>query len=464
MGTFSVQLTLLIILPVTVALLIVAFGGAAIHTDAMRGMVATRNERTVRVSAAWLASRWTLETTPEELLSQTEAILNDPIDSSNGLVLFVMESDGRVLAHSHPSLVGADMRDHPGALALSKGETGSVFQSYAETDEEVVIAYSPIGDTGWGLVMEEPWSTIADPQLRYSQIAPLALVPALFLAAGALVLGIRQIVQPLQKLDRETARLGWGDFDAVRVPVGGIGEVQALQATLVRMADQLRDAQAGMRSYAAALTRGQEEERARLARELHDETVQTLIALEHRVHMLRRTITRDPDAAVQKAGELTEMVAGAVQDVRRVIRALRPLYLDDLGWIPALRALVDELNDSEGIRASLQVTGNEQRLGPAAELALFRIAQEAVLNVARHSGGSEAVVQVTFSPGIVKLSIRDDGEGFTPPARVEELAADGHFGLMGMQERAQLVGAQLQIDSSPGRGTHLQVVLPAQSA
>jgi signal transduction histidine kinase len=461
--TLPIQMALLIILPLIAALLLVAFGGALVHTDAMRGMVALRNERTVKAAAVWLASQWNPEMDPKEALTQVENLLNDPLDSSNGLILFLVSGDGRVLAHNNPSLDGADMSDHPSIDALSQGETGSQFQRQADTDEEVVIAYSPVGDSGWGLLMEESWSVIADPRLRYSQVAPLVLVPALLLAAGALVFGIRRIVQPLQKLDRQTARLGWGEFDAVREPVGGTGEIRALQATLARMAEQLRDAQAGMRSYATALTQGQEEERARLARELHDETVQTLIALEHRVHMLRRAISRNPEEAIYKAGDLAQMAADAVQEVRRVIRALRPLYLDDLGWLPALRALVDDLNGTDGTRATLRVIGKEQRLGSAAELALFRIAQEALLNVARHSGSSEVAVSVSFGPDAVVLSIHDDGRGFTPPARVEELASAGHFGLMGMQERAQLMGARLRIDSAPGKGTHLQVALPVQA-
>ena len=461
--TLPVQMTLIIFLPLMVALLLVAFGGAAVHTDAMRGMVALRNERTVKAASVWLASQWTSEQAPKEALIQVENILNDPLEQSGGLTLFLASGDGHVLAHSNPSLDGTDMSDLPGIEALSDGKTGSLFQRQAETGEEVVIAYSPVGETGWVLLMEESWSAIADPRLRYSQVAPLVLVPALVLAAGALVFGIRQIVQPLQTLEQQAARLGWGDFAALE-PVGGIGEVQALQATLARMADQLRDAQAGMRSYAAALTRGQEDERARLARELHDETVQTLIALEHRVHMLRRAISRNPEEADRKAGELAQMAADAVHEVRRVIRALRPLYLDDLGWLPALRVLVDDLNDADGLRATLRVMGDEQRLGLAAELALFRIAQEAILNVARHSGGGEVAVRVTFALDAVTLSIRDDGRGFTPPTRVEELASAGHFGLMGMQERAQLVGAQLRIDSAPGKGAHLQVTLPVQAA
>ena len=458
LGTLPFQVVFLIVLPVTLGLLVVAFGGAAIHTEAMRGMVAMRDERTVRAAAAWLETQWDQDVSPADLVVLTGDLIAD--EPSHQFTVFLVNRDGRVLVHPDSSLAGMDLHNHPGVSAALGGETGSLFLRHSEDNNEVVIAYSPIGETGWGLLLEESWSAIADPQLRYSQIAPLALVPALLLAAGALVFGIRRIVQPLQQLGHQADRVGWGEFDALSEPVGGIEEIQALQTTLAHMAEQLQAAQAGMRSYAAALTRGQEEERARLARELHDETVQILIALEHRIHMLRRAISRDPDSAISKADELAKMAAGAVKDVRRVIRALRPLYLEDLGWIPAIQSLVNDLEKSGELTAAFRITGNERRLEPVAELALFRITQETLSNVVRHSRARQTSVEVAFSDDAVRLSIHDDGQGFSPPARVEELASAGHFGLMGMQERAQLVGARLRIESSPGQGTTLEIALP----
>ena len=269
-----------------------------------------------------------------------------------------------MVAHTNPTYSQANWRERPAVAAVLRGESGSLFGSHPDSGAQTITAFSPIEGTSWGLLMEESWDEIANPWLRYTQVAPLALIPALVLAAGALYFALRQIVQPLQRLDAQATRLGWGEFDAIEQPVGGIQEIRALQATLARMAGRLQAAQAGMRSYAATLTRGQEEERARLARELHDETVQTLIALEHRAHMLRRALERDPAAAAGKADELTEMAAGAVQEVRRVIRALRPLFLDDLGWLPAVQALVDDLNRSGSMTAALHVERPPSPAGP----------------------------------------------------------------------------------------------------
>lgn len=113
--------------------------------------------------------------------------------------------------------------------------------------------------------------------------------------------------------------MGWGDYDALAQPVDGIAEIQQLHATLAHMAEQIRRYQRSIQSYAAALTRGQEDERSRLARELHDETVQALIALDQRVQVLERTYTRDPQAAVGKLPELRALTASTIEAVRRII-------------------------------------------------------------------------------------------------------------------------------------------------
>ena len=460
--TLSAQLLLLVILPLTLVLLVVAFGGAAVHTGAMREMVAVRDERAVRAAAAALELGLAAGESPEQLLRKASAWLAGSPEPPQAAAIILVDEHGKLVAHSDPEPIGTDYASHAGVASALRGESGTTFQRHTETEDEVVIAYSPVGNTGWGLLMVEPWSAIANPLLRYSQLAPLALVPALIMAAGALYFGLRKIVQPLRRLNRQSASLGKGDFDALNKPVEGIQEIQALQATLARMAAQLQAAQAGIRNYAAAVTQGQENERARLARELHDETVQNLIALEHQSHMLRRAIDRDRVAAARKADELAVLAAGAVRKLRRTIRALRPLYLDDLGWLPAVRALVDDLNKSGKVKASLTVAGLERRLDPAVDLTLYRIAQEALSNVARHSGADRVDVQVEITENLVTLAISDDGRGFVPSARPSELALAGHFGLMGMHERAQLVGARLSIQSEPGKGARIEITLPEQ--
>ena len=125
-------------------------------------------------------------------------------------------------------------------------------------------------------------------------------------------------------MDAQAARAGQGDYAALAQPISGISEIQTLHATLAHMADQLRSYQRSLQSYAADVLRGQEDERSRLAHELHDETVQALIALDQRLQLIERTARRDPQAALLKLSELRALTAGTIEDVRRVIRDLRP--------------------------------------------------------------------------------------------------------------------------------------------
>jgi signal transduction histidine kinase len=443
----------------TLLLLAVAVGGAALHTRAMREMVALRDERSVRAVAAALAVNLGEGAVPREALAVAEQWLFGDAGRAGGAVLFLVDGEGRVIAHPDRARLGQYVGDYPGVSEVLGGQTGAAFGTQPGTGEEIVIAYSPVRERGWALILEESWDRIASPRVLYTQLAPLVLLPALLLTAAIIYVGIRQIVQPLRRLDEQAAQLGWGDFGALQQPVGGIDEIQALQATLSRMANQLRAAQAGMRIYTAALLQGQEEERARLARELHDETVQTLIALEHRIHMVRRALQREPSTVEGRLEELSHMATEAVYDVRRVVRALRPLYLEDLGWLSALRALVEELETRDEITATFTPLGPDRRLDPIQELALYRIAQEALSNVERHSQAGRVDIQVSVGRDI-KLVIADNGIGFRPPDRPEDLASAGHFGLVGMHERAQIIGARLNLDSAPGQGTRVEIVLP----
>jgi signal transduction histidine kinase len=256
--------------------------------------------------------------------------------------------------------------------------------------------------------------------------------------------------------------LGWGEFEAMEEPVGGIAEIRALQATLIEMADQVQSYQVGMRGYLAALTQGQEEERKRLARELHDETAQSLIALDQKLQMAQRALGRDPRAAAARLDELRAMAADLIQEVRRFSRNLRPIYLEDLGLIPALEMLTRDANGSNNgtLITSFSVTGASLRLKPEREIALYRIVQEALNNVAAHARAARVDVSVAFTEEEIAVTIADNGAGFYIPDRPGELAEAGHYGLLGMRERAELAGGWLSIESQPGRGTTIEIHLP----
>jgi signal transduction histidine kinase len=380
---------------------------------------------------------------------------------------YLVDLNGQLIYHTDESLIGADWHDHPGVAESLRGESGAYYRTLPPDNLEWVIAYSGVGWVGWGLIVEEPWADVVSPLMRLTEPIQFILLSAGLLAAVALFYGVRSIVRPLQRLDEQATQLGWGDFAAIEEPVGGIAEIQDLQATLVQMAEQVQSYQAGMRGYLAALTLGQEDERKRLARELHDETVQSLIALDQQLQMAQKALSRAPSpegdlrqAYAARLGELRAMTTALVEEIRRFSRNLRPIYLEDLGLIPALEMLTRDASAGGKLVTEFHVTGEPKRLAPEREIALYRIVQEALNNVAAHANASRADVSVTFAEGDVAVTIRDDGAGFAIPDRISELAEAGHYGLLGMRERTELAGGWLGIESEPGHGTQIEIHLP----
>lgn len=329
---------------------------------------------------------------------------------------------------------------------------------------------------------EEAWKIVTDPALELTLLAPLVLIPPLLFSVAALWFTAKQIIQPLQKLESKAAALSWGDFDAIKESVGGISEVRHLQMELTEMSRKVKAAQEGLRDYIGAITSAQEEERARLARELHDDTIQAVIALKQRVQLAQISIKEQNGK--QSLSELETLAEQTIENLRRLTRALRPIYLEDLGLVTALEMLareissIDRSNDSAvapfwvsrssgeatevattRLVVEFQKTGDERRLSREVELSLYRIAQEALNNVVRHSKATRADLSIRYADSEITLAITDNGNGFVAPASPTEFAPNGHFGLLGIHERADLIGARLEIESAVGKGTSLTVRL-----
>jgi signal transduction histidine kinase len=378
-------------------------------------------------------------------------------------VVFLVDSGGQIIYHPDPALIGHDLTEHEGVKAVIQGQAGATYHREAD-GQELVVGYAPVPGPGWGLIVQEPWTSLIAPIMRVSLLTPLAVVAAALVSGLAVTFGLHYVVRPLQALDRQATRVAWGDFSVVAEPVGGIQEIEDLRRTLATMAGQIQRYQAGMRDYVAAVTAAQEEERRRLARELHDETVQSLIALGHRVEMVQKALDKDPAKARQRLAELSQLTAATQQEVRRFSRALRPLYLEDLGFVPALEMLAQETEREHGLPVSFKVEGTVRRLPPDMELTAYRLAQEGLSNVIRHAQAQTAELTVVFTGTELRLQLRDDGRGFNPPVNPAELAQQGHFGLMGLHERVLLFGGRLEVRSKPGAGTTLEACLPLRES
>jgi signal transduction histidine kinase len=371
-------------------------------------------------------------------------------------IICLIAPNGQILFSIREEAPLAEPLSHPGVSEALRGESGSLYTP-AE-DGEHVVAYSGIAPVGWALIVEETWEAVSTPTLNTTLFAPLILIPVLLLSLVALWFGARKIVQPLQNLEVRARELAWGDYQSIEVSAGGIAEIGRLQNTLIYLAHKVQTAQSSLRGYIGAITTGQEDERRRLARELHDETIQDLIALNQRVQLAQMNVTeRNP---VDQLDEIQKMTEKTIQDLRRLTRALRPLYLDDLGLVAALDMLARETQESTAIPVSFQRLGRESRLSPDVELALYRMAQEGLTNIQRHAQARQAILKIEFTPENVTLTISDNGCGFEPPESPAEFAPGGHFGLLGLYERAELIEAKLEIYSAPDEGTRVVVILP----
>ncbi len=399
------QLFLWAVLPVTFIIIALAFTGVYAHQRAMRDFVADRD-----LSLARLAARFIEDGLAHGVVSPDGRGLSDwipPIfeNQPQTASLVVVNGAGEILAQS-----GAGLRPGEKALwgiapALRRNE-GSVLVS-TDSAGPVLVAFAPVTGTEWEVLVREPVSDVIGPILRLSNLSPVVAVGAAVVSLLIVAFGWRAVIRPLQ--------------------------------TVANAAEQ-----------------------ARLARELHDGPVHDLIALGHAAEMAQRLLARDeiPEAGPILA-DLRRAERETVEELRRVIGALRPSYLEDLGFIPALEMLVRQADERTSAPVSFKKDSSGRRHAAAVELIAYRIAQEALNNAFQHAEAENVIVRAT-SEGLV-LSVIDDGVGFDLPSRPDVLTQVGHFGLMGMRDRATLLGGSFHIETAPGEGTWVIVQLPAQA-
>jgi two-component system sensor histidine kinase DegS len=220
---------------------------------------------------------------------------------------------------------------------------------------------------------------------------------------------------------------------------------------------QLGKMQENLRFYLQQVTKAQEEERKRISHELHDETIQALVVLSRRLDNLASDKKELPEEHRRNLEEIWQQTNDVIREIRRLSQDLRPAALDRLGLVPALEWLASEVTGYSRINTDVSVLGNVRRFSGEVELVLFRITQEALRNVWRHSGASTAKIKVELEEDKVRITISDNGKGFRIPERMVDYARDGKLGLAGMQERDQLIGGTLEVSSRQGKGTNVVI-------
>lgn len=242
-----------------------------------------------------------------------------------------------------------------------------------------------------------------------------------------------------------------------------------LVETLRRRLDQIRASREMLAQAQHQLMRSREEERARLARDLHDGPIQSLVAMNLQLSLLLAPselslLGGEGSPPVKALKAMRAEVRNLLVDLRRACAELRPPILDALGLVPALRALAEDWSEQNGVAVSLDLPSETvlPSLRGEVDVSLYRVVQEALANVARHAAARQVTIRLVEEASRLTLTIQDDGRGFVVPTAAYDLAAQDHFGLVSMQERVNLIGGAWTIESAPGQGTTVRVVWQMQ--
>ncbi len=373
---------------------------------------------------------------------------------------------------------------------------GRVFASSNALPEspDDVTATSPVASTFWRVRVRQPRSDAFAEEIAlkgwFAFLTPLFLVVAVLFAWGA----ARSVRRPLGALTVSAERLAAGDlsvsvplppedarhddeidrlaraFETMRVALAAsMAEVTQANAELERrvaarthelerLYAELKDRDARRADLVKKLLSAQEDERRRIARELHDETCQTVAALAVGLDTVRRAAS--PEEAGAKLEDARALASRTLDGLHRVIFDLRPSVLDDLGLASAVRWWVARHLTPAGITARVEIENLDDRLPPSLEIPVFRAVQEALTNVVRHSGAKTVLVQMSREHGMLTVDVEDDGTGFTPADVATPSESGQGLGLLGMRERIEILGGSLTLDSSHGAGTHVSFAVP----
>lgn len=332
-------------------------------------------------------------------------------------------------------------------LASKPASNGSERDQFRPRD--FLFAQAPVSGGAWQLQLLQLRGDALAPVYRLRRVlvgSTILLIPFAMLIAWATARSIRR---PVLAMTAAAEQLASGQFTGP-VPPAGEDEIGRLAYALEKLRKALQADERRSRLLKRVIS-AQEEERRRIARELHDETTQQLTVLAMQLGLAAPRDAHTEDLL----GRARALVATMIDDIHRVIFDLRPSMLDDLGLLPAVQAYASKRLGAPGVQVSCEFPPAPPALTPELTTALYRVAQEAISNIARHARASAVMIACTIDDHHVVLEIEDDGAGFDP-ARVAQPKETGEgLGLLGMRERLALVGGQLDIESEPGRGTRV---------
>jgi len=395
--------------------------------------------------------------------------------------LEVVDPDGMaVLGIGYDEIPGQPSRHFPAIRNLiATGSGAALLHEPGPNDrfEPHVMAVVPLARSPFYVVLEQPVDVaLALPRRLRDQ---LVLAAALGFLASLIVAWVttRHVVKPTEQLTEAAQRMAGGDL-ASPVSVSAQDEIGQLAESLEAMRQRLRAAYEAVEQTNRDLEvrvaerterlgqvlrqtiSAQEDERRRLARELHDETAQTIATLSIALDRARDGVDGADPQTVAHIAKAKELSARLLAETRRLILGLRPTILDDMGLLPAIRWYCDSYLGDQGIGVAIEASMPVKRLPAHVEVVLFRIVQEALANVARHARATHVDMRLSHDERMISVAVSDNGVGFDVEKALGRVGPAGSVGLLGMQERARLLGGQMDVHSRPGGGTTVRVEVP----
>jgi signal transduction histidine kinase len=391
---------------------------------------------------------------------------------------------------SHAAQFTSLIEDHRPIVGTCHGCHSQDGVSLERSDE--ILAFAPLSLAPWGVAVRQPAKEVMAPvgYLRRQILlgGAIAVIVALLVTWWLIT---RQILEPIRALDEASAQFAAGNLD-VALPNGGIDEVARLTANLEQMRirldatledhrrwnealgemveertrelaslyEQLQGKEDMCKRLLGKVLTGQEEERTRLARELHDTIGQSLTAIIMTSTAVENSLPADFVSGKDKLASVRNMAVQTLHDLRGLIFDLRPEVLDDLGLGLALHSQVKKYLEPAGVRVQLRAAGLKDQLPAEIETAVFRVVQEAITNIARHAHATEANISLTKKDSRLIVRVEDNGIGFDPDQLVQK--QQHAWGLRGMEERVTLLGGKFYVGSQPGTGTLVLAEVPIE--
>jgi signal transduction histidine kinase len=405
----------------------------------------------------------------------------------------IVDSNGMIISSSDPSriLTQCERKNFFATIISEKKERVTTchschFSGARNEKKNMILAFVPLEMAPWGVSIQEPEEDVFTPASNMRQT--FILLAVIFIGtAFILTIGLsRSIVDPLKHLIRGADRIAKGDLSKP-IPTQGSDEIGVLSQTFeimrlklvesmeritkhsqeleTRVLERTRQINASRKQAKLLLEKvitSQEEERKRIGRELHDDTLQDLSAALMQIDMCKFNPVK---VFPQRIDSIRGIIVNALDRLTGIIQNLRPTLLDDLGLVAAIKSLLDIHLRANGIHYFLNFAGfTDRRFRPEVEITLFRIIQEAVSNTARHSKAENFFIEMKIDEDIVSVDIEDDGEGFNLdllyPRGSHDVSDRQGLGMLGMKERVALLGGTIHICSAPGQGTQIEIRIP----